>query len=443
VNKPQIIVVGLGPAGPELITNRTSELVGSTTPVYLRTARHPAAVGLDRADTFDDLYESADSFAQVYESIADRLVSISRDSGEVIYAVPGSPRVLEHSVSILLQRRDEADVLVEPAMSFLDLAWDRLEIDPIEDRVRLIDGHTFAQSAAGESGPLVVAHCHNRRVLSDIKLSVEDPGAMTATLLHHMGLPDEQVIEIAWSDLDRGLEPDHLTALYVPALPLAVGRAFSGFAVLVDRLRADCPWDAKQTHASLRKHLIEESYEVLEAIDALSAGIDNGPTDDEELDAAYESLCEELGDLLYQVFFHALLAAEQGRFGVAEVADGITAKLTERHPHVFGDVAVGDVDEVLSNWEASKLAEKGRASVMDGIPATLPAALLAAKVTTKARGVDIDPAALDLSELGDQEEIAAELFALIGRCVDADIDAESLLRQASTALSDQVRAAGR
>jgi tetrapyrrole methylase family protein/MazG family protein len=443
VNKPQIIVVGLGPAGPELITNRTSELVGSTTPVYLRTARHPAAVGLDRADTFDDLYESADSFAQVYESIADRLVSISRDSGEVIYAVPGSPRVLEHSVSILLQRRDEADVLVEPAMSFLDLAWDRLEIDPIEDRVRLIDGHTFAQSAAGESGPLVVAHCHNRRVLSDIKLSVEDPGAMTATLLHHMGLPDEQVIEIAWSDLDRGLEPDHLTALYVPALPLAVGRAFSGFAVLVDRLRADCPWDAKQTHASLRKHLIEESYEVLEAIDALSAGIDNGPTDDEELDAAYESLCEELGDLLYQVFFHALLAAEQGRFGVAEVADGITAKLTERHPHVFGDVAVGDVDEVLSNWEASKLAEKGRASVMDGIPATLPAALLAAKVTTKARGVDIDPAALDLSELGDQEEIAAELFALIGRCVDADIDAESRFGQAANPLIDQVRAAGR
>ncbi|MCH7790283.1 MAG: nucleoside triphosphate pyrophosphohydrolase, partial [Acidobacteria bacterium] len=120
-----------------------------------------------------------------------------------------------------------------------------------------------------------------------------------------------------------------------------------------------------------------------------------------------------------------------------------TEKLTLRHPHVFGDVAAGDVDEVLSNWEAAKLTEKGRSSVMDGIPTSLPAALLAAKVTRKARGVDIDPYTVELSVLGDQEDLGRELFSLIGRCVDADVDAESLLRQAATAVSDHVRAEGR
>ena len=140
--------------------------------------------------------------------------------------MPGSPRVLERTVDLLVADGDAAGVEVEvlPAMSFLDLAWVRLGVDPLEDGVRLVDGHRFAEAAAGERGPLLVAHCHNRRVLSDIKLAFEDETPAVAVVLQRLGLPDERVVEVAWADLDRAVEPDHLTSVYVPAARRAGGR---------------------------------------------------------------------------------------------------------------------------------------------------------------------------------------------------------------------------
>jgi tetrapyrrole methylase family protein/MazG family protein len=160
----------------------------------------------------------------------------------------------------------------------------------------------------------------------------------------------------------------------VPALP--PNRRRPGFDRLVDvmaRLRAPdgCPWDREQTHASLRRYVIEETYEVVEAIDA----------DDPD------KLCEELGDLLLQVVFHAQLAAEEGLFDVDDVSAGITEKLIRRHPHVFGDVKVAGAAEVLTNWQAIKATEKGneaRTSILDGIPASLPALMRALEVSKRA-----------------------------------------------------------
>ncbi|MEZ5226825.1 MAG: MazG nucleotide pyrophosphohydrolase domain-containing protein [Acidimicrobiales bacterium] len=131
---------------------------------------------------------------------------------------------------------------------------------------------------------------------------------------------------------------------------------------VVHRLRQDCPWDQDQTHASLRKYLVEESYEVLDAIDQL---VD---ADDDDVSAAYADLEEELGDLLFQVLFHAELAAEAGEFGIADVARTMHDKLVGRHPHVFGDVVANDAAAVVANWEAIKKVEKQRSSIMDGIP---------------------------------------------------------------------------
>ena len=141
------------------------------------------------------------------------------------------------------------------------------------------------------------------------------------------------------------------------------------------RLRAECPWDREQTHQSLTRHLLEESYEVLDAIDLLGADEDEG----------YVALEEELGDLLFQVVFHATLGAEEGRFTLADVARGIHDKLVLRHPHVFAEVEVDGADEVVTNWEAIKKAEKGRESVFDGIPTGLPALLYALKVQQEGR----------------------------------------------------------
>jgi len=157
--------------------------------------------------------------------------------------------------------------------------------------------------------------------------------------------------------------------------------AILGLDELVRTLREQCPWDREQTHTSLRRYLLEETYEALEALDA-RAGMDAGG--DRGVEHLDRDLCEELGDLLYQVWFQAHLASERGAFGITDVAEGVREKLVSRHPHVYGDVEAPDADAVRANWDAIKLREKGRDSVMDGIPQTLPALLRAVKVQKRA-----------------------------------------------------------
>ncbi|HEY4377519.1 MAG TPA: MazG family protein, partial [Acidimicrobiales bacterium] len=337
----------------------------------------------------------------------------------------------------------QVEVHVVPAMSFVDLAWVRLGIDPLEDGVRLVDGHRFAERAAGERGPLLVAHCHNRRVLSDIKLAVDEPPTTPVLVLQRLGLPDESIIEVAWADLDRAFEPDHLTSLYVPELAAPVAGEVQAFVELVTLLRAECPWDAEQTHRTLTRHLLEETYEVLEALEAVG---DGGPDTPLEADAHLE---EELGDLLFQIVFHTVLATERGAFTLADVARGVHDKLVHRHPHVFGEVEVDGSDDVAANWEQIKKAEKGRASVFDGIPADLPALLYAWKVQKKALSVGASDAevspdlavALDqLAASPDEAAIGDVLAALVAVARRHDIDPETALRRCAARLRDTASA---
>ena len=176
-------------------------------------------------------------------------------------------------------------------------------------------------------------------------------------------------------------------------------------------LRANCPWDQAQTHASLMPHLVEESYEVLDAIAA--AG---GPGADDD---AFTHLEEELGDLLFQIVFHACLAEEEGHFNLADVARGVHDKLVHRHPHVFGEVAADTAAQVVTNWEAIKKAEKGRTSVTEGIPSQLPALMLATKLQRKASSVG-----LDSEETGELTAVVlAEVAHLAAGTGVADADA--------------------
>ncbi|HLW45682.1 MAG TPA: MazG family protein [Acidimicrobiales bacterium] len=406
--RPRITVVGLGPAGEELIPPGTLELLASARTVFLRTSRHPSAAAVLEASsrpsgdaapsssitTLDHHYDEAETFDEVYERIVADLVTaaqvVSTDGGEVVYAVPGSPFVAERTVE-LLRADKRVDVTVVPAMSFLDLAWARLGIDPISEGVRLVDGTRFAVEAAGERGPLLVAQCWSPSVLSEVKLALGDvstPHDVTVTVLHHLGLADEAIAVVPWHEIDRAAVADHLTSLWVPRLAAPVSAELAALDELVRRLRRDCPWDRQQTHASLERHLLEEAYEVLEAIDALGRAreVDEADVDDAERRAALH-LEEELGDLLFQVFFHSRLAAEEGRFTIADVARGLHDKLVSRHPHVFGDVAAHDAATVVANWEEIKKREKGRASVTDGIPAALPSLALAAKLQRKSHAV--------------------------------------------------------
>jgi tetrapyrrole methylase family protein/MazG family protein len=429
----RVVVVGLGPAGPELCTSATLEAIARVPVRFVRTSRHPSVSVLGNATSFDDVYERAASFDEVYRDVVDALVAAADVHGEVLYAVPGSPRVAERSVDLLCND-PRVTTEVVPAMSFLDLAWVRLGVDPLAEGVRVVDGRSFAAEAAGSTGPLLVAQCDSRHVLSEIKLAVEEPPDVRVVVLQRLGLLDERRLEVGWDDLDRVVDPDHLTSLYIPVLRAPVAAEFVRFDDQVRILRAECPWDADQTHDSLRPHLLEETYEVLEAIDALVRAEKGG--EGERLDDAYAHLEEELGDLLYQVFFHAVLAAENGRFTVADVARGIHDKLERRHPHVFGDLDAATSAEVISNWEQIKKAEKGRASVMDGIPVGLPALAYAAKVLGKAGGADVGLPPCD----GDEERVGAELFALVARARAAGVDPEAALRRTSAGYVERFRA---
>ncbi|HVL06637.1 MAG TPA: MazG family protein [Acidimicrobiales bacterium] len=425
--RPTVVVVGLGPAGPDLLTTAAVDALASTPHRYLRTTRHPAAVAAAGATSFDSIYESAASLEEVYAGIVDALAEAAGEHGTVAYAVPGSPLVAERTVE-LLRTDDRVDVRLVPGLSFLDLAWGVLGVDPVAEGVRVVDGRRFAVEAAGERGPLLVAQCDTRQILSDIKLAV-DAERPDVTVLQRLGLPEESVTSVAWADLDRVVEVDHLTSIYLPAGAPPVAREVARFAELVRTLRERCPWDREQTHRTLTRHLLEETYEVLEAIEALPA--------DAEAEAGgegFEHLEEELGDLLFQVVFHATLGAEEGWFTLADVARGIHDKLVHRHPHVFAGVQADTPAEVVANWEQIKRAEKGRASIMDGIGDGLPSLLYAHKVQRKAASAGVDP-------VTDEEGPGAELFALVDRCRRAQVDPEAALRATAARFRDRFQLA--
>lgn len=424
--RPLIAVVGLGPAGPEHLTARALELVDSASreAVFLRTTRHPAAPAvLERRDDvrwFDDAYEKAGSFEEVYEAIVTALLEAAtrRDSAAegpplVCYAVPGSPTVAERTVELLRERAPDAglDLVVEPGVSYLDLAWDRLALDPLAAGVLLADASGFARAAAGGSRAMLLAQVWSRQVLSDVKLALEEPSPdQRATILHHLGLPDEDVVEVAWADLDRTLEPDHLTSVFVPLDSPAPASAVASVAETVATLRQRCPWDREQTHVSLVRHLLEETYEAIEAIESLG----DDPAAASPAVAAHVE--EELGDLLCQVLFHATLAAEEGLFTLADVARTLEQKLVSRHPHVFAAAHAATSDDVVRNWERSKDEQKGRAHLLEGIPAAMPALARAEKVERKLRSIGLG---WERSGWG-EEELLARLAELRERLAAPD-----------------------
>jgi tetrapyrrole methylase family protein/MazG family protein len=454
-------VVGLGPAGPEFLSSAAVTLMATAPRTFVRTMRHPAAAGLEGVVSLDHHYESADTFEEVYLAMVEELVAAAAHHAPdpIVYAVPGSPLVGERTVE-LLRRDARVELTVVPGLSFLDLAWERLGLDPLHEGVRLIDAEHF--SAQGhEGGPCLVAQCWSQTLLSDIKLAGppdDDRPRPDVVLLHHLGLGDEQVATVGWWELDRTVAADHLTSLYIPARGDAARgeREMARLEELVATLRARCPWDQAQTHASLMPHLIEESYEVLDALAAVDAATSSG-----EGSEAFIHLEEELGDLLFQIVFHARLAQEAGRFTLGDVARGVHDKLVHRHPHVFGDVDVDSAAQVVSNWEAIKKEEKGRSSVTEGIPSHLPALMLAAKLGRKALSVGLDdaadsgvvtrvqelerlgassgPSASDAPDTAAHEALVGEiLFAVANLARQLGVDAEHALRSRALVMRDRI-----
>lgn len=386
MSDPEIAVVGLGPAGLDRLHGPGRDLVlDPGRALIVRTLHHPAAeelATLRSLTSCDDLYEREGSFEDVYAAIVARVVEAAA-AGPVSYAVPGSAAVGERAVSLLrLAVPDPDSIEMWPGESFLDLAAAAVGVDPISDGLQVLDGRNLPEPLPLHL-PTFITQVDTPLVAADVAVSLGrllEADAAVA-VLDRLGDPDGSVADATLEHV-AGARVGPRTTLFVPAAEVG----WHGLVTTNELLRAECPWDSSQTHHTLVSHLVEETYETVDAIGGLPAAAPRGEPDF----GAYAILEEELGDLLLQVVFHATLAREAGAFDFDEVAEGIRRKLVARHPHVFGDVEANEVSEVLANWENLKTVEKGRLSLMDDVPRALPAVARAHKVQSRARTAGFD-----------------------------------------------------
>ncbi|MET0420103.1 MAG: MazG family protein, partial [Acidimicrobiia bacterium] len=445
----RITVVGLGPAGSDHLVPAARAALEGATRRYVRTRRHPAvddlaADGIDFT-SFDDVYDSAPDLVAAYSRMVDALLDAAAVD-DVVYAVPGNPAVAERTVELLRERASSNAVAlaIVPGLSFADLAWARIGIDPMADDAHVVDARAIDDAEL--AGAVLIAQADNEFVLSDVKLTLLEHLApdTPVVVLQRLGLPDEHITTVALAELDHDVVPDHLTSLFVLAGATRAAHEMVRLLQLATRLRepGGCPWDAEQTHHSLTRYLLEEAYEVVEAVEALPIDVPNAASDAQGSPEAYAALVDELGDLLYQVVFHAVLAQEADVFTMADVARGVHDKLVRRHPHVFGEIDAPETSDVMRNWEQIKLEEKGTTSLVEGITPGLPSLLYANKLFRKAASIGLDPGTLDealdradtaLAHMrAEPDALEGDLAQLLAAAVviarAGGVDAESALR---------------
>ncbi len=401
----EIVVVGLGPGSFDQLSMGAWKYLSEGNLVFLRTVKHPiveelTARGL-KFTSFDYLYEEKSNFKEVYTSIVEELFTAVKNnpvSKRIVYAVPGHPFVGETTVKLLWEKavaqaeNTEIKVKVISGMSFVDVLLNSLKIDLLSG-FTILDALDISKESLTTMHHQIFTQVYSRLVASDLKLTLLEvyPPEHLVTVIRAAEISaEEKIARVALSDLDHLTWFDHLTSVYVPPLATSSKKStdtnascqypLDPLANILDKLLSPegCPWDREQDHFSLKSCLVEETYEVLEAIDC------------QDMD----KLKEELGDLMLQVVFHTALAKREGSFDLNDVIAGITSKMVRRHPHVFGERTVEGTADVLKNWEEIKKEEKGNnmteKRVMDDLNRTLPALLLAEEVQKKAKKVGFD-----------------------------------------------------
>jgi tetrapyrrole methylase family protein / MazG family protein len=381
-----IKIVGLGPGAKEAITLGTLDVLKSESKVFLRTNIHPNVEYLKELgvhfETYDEKYDTLNTFDDVYISIAEELMLQHNKFKDIVYAVPGHPLVAEKSVTNLIKLCEEAGVeyKIYPAVSFIDVIMERLLIDPVEG-LKIIDAFDIRNQVLDKRIGTIITQVYNKFIASEVKLSLAEYYSDDTELyfIRAAGVKGlETIRKMPIYELDRQDDIDHLTSIYIPKA-MDSTMDFNDLLSIMDTLRGQdgCPWDKEQTHESLKRYLVEECYEVLEAID--------------EKDEAL--LIEELGDVLFQIVFHAQLGKEEGYFNVGDVIKGVSKKMVDRHPHIFGNAKADTSQEVLLNWDAIKKEEKGFKTYTEElrhVPKNLPALMRAEKIQAKAKKVGFD-----------------------------------------------------
>ncbi|MDX6154442.1 nucleoside triphosphate pyrophosphohydrolase [Marinococcus sp. PL1-022] len=386
--RPIITVLGLGAGDAGQLPLNVYRRLRSASSLYLRTGEHPVVRELldelPEYKTFDRIYEQTNLFEEAYGLMTKELLEASKAHGEICYAVPGHPLVAEMVVQQLLEAENAGKCRVDiiGGQSFLDPVFAALRLDPSEG-FQLLDATALKREEVQVSTHLLLTQVYDRMTASEVKLTLMElyPEEHTVHMISGAGTGAERLQELPLYELDREEFVDNLMSVYVPPLPFSARFGdWDKLRSIIAALRAPdgCPWDRKQTHESLKRYLLEETYEVLSAIDA---------QDDDNLQ-------EELGDILLQVMLHAQIGEEEGFFTIDDVVESVTEKLIRRHPHVFAESAAATPEEVNTQWEQIKQAEKGKDgeedSLLADIPQAMPALMRAYEIQKKAAKAGFD-----------------------------------------------------
>jgi tetrapyrrole methylase family protein/MazG family protein len=383
------------------------EIISRAKRLILRTGKHPAAQEMQAKgivfETCDHYYEEQSDFESVYMAIVRRLIQEAggmeaEAADTLVYAVPGHPQMAERSVALLLEQTAGLPVRVNvhTAMSFLDPVVTLLGLDPTDKGLAVLDALNPPSPLPIHMGCLYV-QIYSQWAASELKLTLLEhyPDWHPVTWIQSAGVPGlQKSMSVPLYALDHQNLFDHLTSVYVPPYAVPPEKTWPcrpkdqahGYKYpldpltdIMERLLAPdgCPWDREQTFQTMKEPLINEAYEVVEALDL------------EDMD----KLEEELGDLLLQIVFNTALAMKRQAFDHNDVISGITQKMIRRHPHVFGTESLHSAQEVLTQWDIIKSAEKGHETkerVMQDLNRSLPALLYAYEVQRKARKVGFD-----------------------------------------------------
>lgn len=361
---------------PQTLTRAAWDTVSYAKTLYLQTTEHPSAkpvldAGLSYT-SMDDLYESADDFDALNDAIATRLVS----GGDCVYAVMGDGCFAQLPAIEKAAKRKGFRVDVLPGVSYAKAAF------PAVQDAQVFTARTLPNRVDPDTA-LLVQELDSPIIAGDVKLALSEiyPDDWNVTLATMQPDGHYAMRTFPLSELDRRRTLFAGSVLYVKPCPFEARTRYGYYdlVTVMQRLRAPggCPWDREQTHESLKGDLIEECYELNDAID--------------EQDDAH--IIEELGDVLMDIVFHATIADEQGRFNQNDVADGIVKKMIYRHPHVFGTEKAESSEDVLKRWDELKQKEKNQKTqkeVLCAVPKRFPALMRSSKVQKRARKVGFD-----------------------------------------------------
>ena len=417
-----LIICALGPDDPQLLTRAAYAALTSQSPLLLRTARHGVAdelTALGKAfSTLDDIYEDCEDFDELCEAAYERICDFARASQESVYAV-SDPASDETVHALCNDLPDDISLKVLPGVTLTDTALSAsLPLGATTQDARTLSVLSLDEAQIDPLTPLVITEIDTRVLAGEAKLFLMRvyPDELPLYFLPH---GSDRAVQIPLCEVDHQSNYGHTCALIVPPVAYEVRERFvmRDLEDIMRRLRSfnGCEWDREQTHESLRRYLIEEAYEACDAIDA----------DDPD------KLCDELGDVLFQVVFHAAIAQEHADFAFEDVVSAICLKMIERHEHVFGGKDLDSTQAISDNWERIKREQRGEmttAQAIRDLTKTLPALMRAQKALKKARAAGFD--ALPEEAATPEERLGEALLALAARAQSEGVDAQLALEGA-------------